>query len=441
MKLKRYKGDINPVNGRFEVPLIFNGRTYKLWKKEQTTEAHWYLRVTRKGTDIWRCMETNDADAARTKAPGFLDIIFNGDQAALDASRLRDPLKYATVAQVCALYEQLAKVVRPRDGIRSLCCLLRKVFGEAVNVLALTVDTLTGKVVRDFQACAVKSVRAQNLNTAEYRAALNRAQYSANSSWTQARALFLPALMAQYRDAGLVFPVAFETDFVAAPKILGVKTAMYVQPGDTLIRRTLEGHRRMMDRAMRSGFGVWVDGNGRDRGPDFAARRSEMAVMIALELGAGLRRGEVLAARAAWFGEVNGHWCVTLPGNATKNKNGSNERLPAEFEQFIKAYLAARKLGPNARLISGSVTVACVSRWMRLLGWTGSKTHHALRKYFGYRVAVQHGIAVAQRKLRHARIATTQNFYTGILNGDDVVVSYQAPAPGQVVPLPKAAEG
>jgi len=427
---KRHKNDLNAASGRFELPLAYAGRTYTLFKKgTQSADAPWYLRVTRKGKEIWRSCETNDAETARNKAAAHLELIFNGDQIARDAAKLRGAIKYATLGQICALYLQLSKVLNPKDPVSRLLCIVRKALGldALADVAVLSVEILTGKLVRDYQGLAIKSVRDQkHLEVVEYRDALGRAQGTANSTWRQARAVFIPEMMAQYRDAGLHFPADFERDFVAAPKIKGAKAPMYSQPQDSLIARTLEGHRRLMERAVASGFTA-----GR-------ARATERAVAIALELGAGLRAGEVRAARGFWCGEVNGRWVITIPGNAAKNKKPSHERLPAEFEEFVRAYIAARGIGPNDRLIGGHNTIRSVSRWLRLLGWTGSKTNHALRKYFGFRIATQYGIGVAQRRLRHANVSTTQMSYTGLLNGDDAVVSFSAPAPGQIVAMPAA---
>lgn len=424
--MKRYKKDINPANGRFELPVVYLGREYKLSKREQSPAAPWYVRIERKGKAYLRSTDTADAELAQNKAKTLLGAILNGDKTLLESTKLRDPLKYATVAQVCDTYERLATVVRPRGPVNTLRFILRTVFGEKVVVDEITTDRLTGKVVRDYQANAVAAVRTRDLDTPEYRAALRRAQYSANSTWNQARSVFVPGMMAKYRDAGLVFPANFEAEFVRAPKIKGVKRPMYSQPQDELIQRTLRAHQKVMDAAVRLQFA----GAG-----DMKAQR---AVMVALELGAGLRNGEVLAAHGSWFGEVNGHFCITLPAEATKDGKPSHERLPPEFEKFVRTYLEVRKVGPKDRLVpSGERVTRAVSRWMRLLGWTGSKTNHALRKFFGYRVAVQHGIGVAQRKLRHKQIATTQNFYTGILSGDDVVVTFAGPEPGKIVPMSK----
>src|SRR5580765_8396184 len=209
----RYKKDRHPETGRFEVPMASHGRTYKLVKRDQSVEAPWYLRIAHKGKDHWRSTDTNDAELAQNKARTLLTAILEGDSALLESTKLRDPLKYATVAQVCEIYERLATVVRPRGPVNTLRSILRIVFGPEADLDARTMDRLTGKVVRDYQANAVGAVRTRELETPEYRAALRRAQYSANSTWNQARSVFVPRMMVQYRDAGLVFPAGFEIEF------------------------------------------------------------------------------------------------------------------------------------------------------------------------------------------------------------------------------------
>jgi integrase len=421
--VKRYKKDINPANNRFEVPMTWQGRACKLVKRDQSPDAPWYLRKAHKGRDYWRSTGTNEAELAQNKAKTLLGAIFNQDTAWLDSTKLRDPVKYATVDQVCPIYEQCSTVVRPRGPVNTLRSILRNVYGQDTDVGKLTMDKLTSKVVADYQSNVVKAVREQDLSTDEHREALRRAQRTANSTWNQARCLFVPAMMAQYRNAGLHFPPNFEVDFFKAPKIKGkaVKQPMYVQPPDAVVHRTLEAHRRLMESVARRNFPA-----------GFQAQR---AAMVCLELGAGLRNAEVTAARGSWFGEVNGTFCIMLPSSITKDLQAAHKRLPADFEQYIRSYMQHRKIGPDSRLIpAGERITRAVSRWMRRLGWEGTKTNHALRALFGYRIMVKYGIAVAQSELRHKQIATTQTYYTGVLAQRDVVVTFDEPP--KVIPLP-----
>src|SRR6266511_6394444 len=112
--MKRYKKDINPQSGRFEIPITHDGRQYVLFKREQSSNAPWYLRVEHKGKPYWRSTNTPDAELAQNKAKTLIAAILNENQQTLDAARLRNPLQYSTVGQVCELYERLATVVRPR---------------------------------------------------------------------------------------------------------------------------------------------------------------------------------------------------------------------------------------------------------------------------------------------------------------------------------------
>src|ERR1041385_2180001 len=150
--MKRHKKDINPDSGRFELPLAHLGRLYKLVKREQMVHAPWYVRVERKGKGYLRSTDTFDPELAQNKAKTIIDAILNGDSVTLQSTKLRDPLKYATVGQVCGIYERLATVVRPKGPVNTLQSILRNVFGDEAEIDAITVDRLTGKVVRDYQA-------------------------------------------------------------------------------------------------------------------------------------------------------------------------------------------------------------------------------------------------------------------------------------------------
>ena len=98
-----------------------------------------------------------------------------------------------------------------------------------------------------------------------------------------------------------------------------------------------------------------------------------------------------------------------MPAEITKSGQPRRLRIPEEFARYILDYIERRKIAPNDPLVRNGVWVTRgVSTWLRNLGWNGSKTNHALRKYFGYLVAKQHGMEVAQFALDHADIETTQ---------------------------------
>ena len=112
-----------------------------------------------------------------------------------------------------------------------------------------------------------------------------------------------------------------------------------------------------------------------------------------------------------------------MPAEITKNGQPRRLRIPEEFARYILDYIERRKIAPNDPLVRNGVWVTRgVSTWLRNLGWNGSKTNHALRKYFGYLVAKQYGMEVAQFALDHADIETTQNCYAGLITSEEVSV-------------------
>ena len=65
--MKRYKQDINPVTGKFALRMEVEGNTYTLFKKEQDKYAPWYVRLQRRGKDIWASLGTSDAELAQNR--------------------------------------------------------------------------------------------------------------------------------------------------------------------------------------------------------------------------------------------------------------------------------------------------------------------------------------------------------------------------------------
>src|ERR1043165_7269564 len=245
--MKRHRSNINPANNQFEVPFVHGGREYTLRKRKQPTDAPWVLRILFRGQAYWRSTNTNDAELAVSKAKPIIDAVLHGNKRFLNETKLRDPLKYATLGQVFEKYRVKAPIARHtvKANINAFTNMARVVFGQEAKVGELTVLQLTPAFVRSFQTKSIERVKAQNLAAAIERPALARAQRTANSIWNQARSLFTSSMMLNYRDAGLVFPDDF-TEFVEAPKIDGVDRTRYVQPSDTLIQGTVAALRGIM---------------------------------------------------------------------------------------------------------------------------------------------------------------------------------------------------
>jgi len=420
--------------GRWQLAVTVEGRSYNLIKRNQAADAVWYVRVEKGGTEHWRSTDTADPSVAAAVGRKIIVEIRAGNRQFLEETKLRDPVRYASVAQVLDLYAREAPVAHKtvlgcQSSMRSM---LRAVLGPEADPATVIVTELTGKFVRDFQGGAVERIRKQKLSAAAERAAIVIAQRSANSTWTQTRSLFVAPMLARYKDAGLNFPDCFVADFVKAPKIKSKDLKeRYVQPGDELIMATLAAGRAMVaevNEALRAGVQLMPPnpGRGHKRESGFVSldMKDRMAVCFGLEIGCGLRKGEVLAARRGWIGPVNGQLKITVPGEYTKNHKARQLQIPPKFQAYLLSYLERRNLGADDRLLSNPEKVArAVSAWLRGLGWNGQKTNHALRKYAIFRVAKKHGFGVAQRFADHKDIATTQDHYAGLLEmGEDVVV-------------------
>ena len=108
-----------------------------------------------------------------------------------------------------------------------------------------------------------------------------------------------------------------------------------------------------------------------------------------------------------------------MPAEITKNGQPRRLRIPEEFARYILDYIERRKIAPNDPLVRNGVWVTRgVSTWLRNLGWNGSKTNHAPRKYFGYLVAKQ----AAQLLWLTSTSRQLRNCYASLIISEEVSV-------------------
>ena len=136
-----------------------------------------------------------------------------------------------------------------------------------------------------------------------------------------------------------------------------------------------------------------------------------------LALHCGLRRGEIAAARWDW---VTPHGILVQPGKSFTPKNGRSRLVPLSEDQIVE--LQSLKVPGSENIIDGPSESRSrhipnrISKIMREEGFTGSKTLHELRKYYGANVATQHGLFAAQRYLGHESPTITSKYYADLID-------------------------
>ena len=99
--------------------MTYAGKTHTLFKREQSKYAPWYVRMQRRGKDIWASLGTADAELAQNRAETKIEAVLTDDQDTLRRTRLRDPAKSrqshtkprvrtVTFSITCSLAESLA---------------------------------------------------------------------------------------------------------------------------------------------------------------------------------------------------------------------------------------------------------------------------------------------------------------------------------------------
>jgi integrase len=141
-------------------------------------------------------------------------------------------------------------------------------------------------------------------------------------------------------------------------------------------------------------------------------------VAFLLAATAGLRKGEIAAARWDWIDWERGTMHIRCEHDFTP-KSGE-ERLvgiPADVLGRLKDMRRpGRYVLPGTDTERKELVFRRLSAWMRDLGWNRVKTVHELRKLFGAQVATQAGLYVAQRALGHASPTVTNDHYADLVN-------------------------
>lgn len=160
--------------------------------------------------------------------------------------------------------------------------------------------------------------------------------------------------------------------------------------------------------------------------------RQRMIVILAL--GAGLRRGEIDAARMSWLVRDKSETILTVKQeDGFKPKSGKHRSIPISNECAAEL-LALREqcqappsenfLIPSVGVKRGQVRLDSQFRallpWLAERGLTETKGIHGLRREAGSVVATAHGIQQAKEFLGHSSVVTTESYYAGLTRRDTI---------------------
>lgn len=412
----------------------FEGRNYRLFKREESKDAPWYFRIRVAGVRRARSLETNVAENAVAKARAMIT--------ASKGEKWTEFLQKTTARQVVTVTRQdIYQLYRaypnrkPAASTRELNIhALDQILGPG-NTLP-TADSLWNWKQQVLVSAAAETDPAQSamaVRKDRHRQLLR----SANSRITQARSIFTADLQAHYKRAGkLTLPKTID-DFLKEPRFPTDETGKtdYWPPGDNIIAQTFAALEKLNP--------PWPAGP--DTFGPFAPQEGEdlnLYLAIWLTLGFGLRKSEISQAKASWFVELNG---IRYIAGDELAKNDRFPRVRCQLGAWDKLAPHIQGLASADYILRGSdhertddVFRRC-SIWLRKLGWNTQKAIHEFRSYAGCQIAMGDrkgpvDIRSAQEFLRHANITTTENFYMRYLRSQLKEVHLQIPTIQPFIP-------
>ena len=345
--------------------------------------------------------------AARKQAVAHLRDLEGGLATEADARfRLRagaKPVELATIGEILDTHERLGQgKAETAHGLRQQ---LRNILNKTgtPDPTKAPGSLIDAPLVKAYRA----AIEAAIVATSASESRAQQMRRTAAATINHARAMFSPAMLARYRDAGLALDTEAIGRFRVEPLFGRIPRTAYNLPSDAIIAATLSDLERLR-----------------------AANRN-LYVAVWLIIGFGLRRGEIAGLRVRDIEMIGGRAhaviCETWPKghvcNTTKNRdtapkipiaNGAWPRLlpyiegrPGESYILAGDYLADR-LDYVAR---------DMALWMRGLGWTSQKTMHELRSWaicqVGYaaQAAGMDPLETMRGWARHGSRAVTEKHY------------------------------
>lgn len=352
----------------------------KIFKRGKT----WAFRKTHEGKQIWVSLRTTNKQDAETKKGTFLNTMKNsGWDAAIAELKGKRVLKKGespTIDDMERLYREfMSQSVNPVS---------ESTIHHNIGCLRRLMNLCKAPDVGNFDASKLKWTAANTSNqSAQIRAAQSIFKKSALIYWAkQGITLKNPFAMIERRN---------------------IKKGGYIPVGQDCRER------------------IWTDSK------DLPARQR---MVVILALGAGLRRGEIQAARVSWLIKEKTQTVLTVKAETGfKPKSGIHRsiqiplELATELEDLRKSCVldaADPFLVPNGATKTGKVRHGCLFKallpWLAERGLKEVKGIHGMRREAGSVVATAHGMLQAQKFLGHASIVTTESYYAGLTKSETI---------------------
>lgn len=387
------------LNGIWYCKFRFEGRVYKLYRREPTTSAVWYTAFAVRGRRIHRSLGTNSAAAAVELAiRHHIQPAKAGRWEALDQTRARQ--EFSTLQDVFIVYDQIA-LLSDRSRKNNKLALLKMIEwaeGRRLEPADIRLSLISRGLVQRYQAAMVAHYTRQAAGDREsQRQARDLALRTSRSTFQQAKSIFSGHrdLIGQYRERGLIIPDSV-IEFDAFRPLGKIARDIYYPPDDAIIRATFHAAETEL----------------REHQPD-------AYLLFWLCLGTGMRRGEAAETRWEHFVERGGRLWVS----GGTGKDGKRIEIPV-IDKLLLDYSATSPLAllqsirrtggfvlPGDRRMRHDTIPSRLNCWLEAKGWRDQKKLHALRAFIGSQIW-ERDPRTAQFYLRHKSITTTEQFYS-----------------------------
>lgn len=365
--------------------------------------GEYYFRYTSKKEGRRVTVSTKEVDKREAEKAARAILAADIDPkkwTALDATKGRQE-KPSTLGKIFTnyvLYKGDVKDATAKRNIQGLRNIIRTTRPEHQDKSDAQVDNLcasilTPSLLQDFKR--IKTAQAGNDGVK-----LESLKISANSFRRQALSIFKEEVLPLYKEAGIVLPQSLAEFKKVRPFKEDKQSVRFEYPTELVEKILVEGE------AFRHG-----------EKPDLNCYR-----VYKLGLGAGLRAGEIGAARWSWIsGNDKDGYKLTVQATSTysgpKSKRKRTIGLATSVVHALREIRTVIDLQGEDYILEGSMTERTdkafrrFSAWFAKLGWKGRLKSHTLRKIAGSLVCESHGIKAGQSFLGHQDVSTTADRY------------------------------
>lgn len=366
------------------------GRSYSLFKREDSESAPYYVRVQRFKKRHKHCLETNNQKVAKSNARIYIDTLIAGKYDEVERLKVRHHT--SKLSEIIVVYARIHGIGErvAKNNILAIKKILEVVHGQPPDPAQVSLNDIDDSLALSYQdkSIAAYCARAPKDDEGAQREARERALRSSRSTICQARGLFVRKrdhdLIKRYEDAGLNIPPSVER-FMKLKLRGKMSKAHYSAPADKVVEKAFVDIEELRDSDSNVYKAFWS------------------------AVGAGLRKQEI--GRLTWEMMIERDGFTWIKGGI--GKDGKTIEVPMQA-RAVEALASFRKdAGGKGPVIVGEKIDQVAKRlnwWMKFKGWQTEKKMHELRAYVGSLIYRKNPQA-AMSFLRHKSIRTTEEFY------------------------------